>query len=277
MKKLVHGMMVFSALASVMVLNAQTPDQTPATAPAAPAQTAPAATAPAANLSADDVVSKYVDAVGGKDAISQVKSLSMDTSASVMGNDVSGTLVLVDGVGYKQVTDFNGTQIIQCYNATGGWQVNPMAGAADPTAMSDDEYKMGKDQIYVGGPLYNYAAKGNKIEMLPGDAGSYKIKLTTKDNVDTTYTFDAKTFLIKSTVRKGQMQGQDVDITTNYSDYRKTDTGYLLPYEMDLDFGGQFQLSITIKKVELNKTIDPATFEMPKPAAAAAPASSPSA
>ena len=51
-----------------------------------------------------------------------------------------------------------------------------------------------------------------------------------------------------------------------------------MPYAMDIDFGGQFQLSLAIKKVEMNKTIDPATFEMPKPAAApAAPATQPSA
>ncbi|MGA9783532.1 MAG: hypothetical protein WBQ52_15345, partial [Terracidiphilus sp.] len=247
---------------------------------AAPAAAAP--TAPAATLMADEVVGKYVDAIGGKDAIAQIKSLSMVTSAQVMGNDVPGTVVLADGVGYKSAMEFNGTSIIQCYTAKGGWQVNPMAGAADPTAMSDDEYKVGKDQIYVGGPLYDYAAKGNKVELVPGDAGTYKIKLTTKDNTETTYVFDSKTFLIKSTVRKGQMQGQDVDITTAYSDYRKTDTGYLLPYEMDLDFGGQFQLSIAIKKVDVNQTIDPAIFEMPKPAPAqpaapAAPATQPSA
>jgi len=28
--------------------------------------------------------------------------------------------------------------------------------------------------------------------------------------------------------------------------------------------GGQFALTVTVKKVELNKTIDPAIFEMPK-------------
>lgn len=278
MKKFIHGMMVISVLASAVVLNAQTPAQAPAqTAPAATAPAAPAAAAPAETLTADQVVSKYVDAIGGKDAIGQVKSISMDTSAQVMGNDVTGTVVVVDGVGYKSQMEFNGAAIIQCFSAKGGWQVNPMAGSADPTALSDDEYKTGKDQIYVGGPLYNYADKGNKVDLVPGDAGTYKIKLTNKDSVDTTYVFDAKTFLIKSTVRKGQMQGQDVDITTTYSDYRKTDTGFLMPYEMDLDFGGQFQLSITIKKAELNKTIDPAIFEMPKPAAApAAPATQPS-
>ncbi len=279
MKRFIHGMMVICVLASAVVLNAQTPDQAPApTAPAAAAPAAPATAAPAATLTADQVVSKYVDAIGGKDAIAQVKSLSMDTSAQVMGNDVSGTVVVADGVGYKSQMEFNGAAIIQCYNAKGGWQVNPMAGSADPTAMSDDEYKTGKDQIFVGGPLFDYAAKGNKVEELSGDAGTYKIKLTTKDSVETTYVIDAKTFLIKSTTRTGQMQGQDVQITTSYSDYRKTDTGYLMPYAMDIDFGGQFQLSLAIKKVEMNKTIDPSTFEMPKPAAAPpAPATQPSA
>jgi hypothetical protein len=87
------------------------------------------------------------------------------------------------------------------------------------------------------------------------------------------YVIDSATYLVKSQTTKGKMQGQDVEITTSFSDYRKTDTGYLLPYAIDLDFGGQFQLNIAVKKIELNKTIDPAVFEMPKPAPApAAPA-----
>jgi hypothetical protein len=69
---------------------------------------------------------------------------------------------------------------------------------------------------------------------------------------------------------KGKMQDQEIDITTRFSDYRKTDLGYVIPYAIDVDFG-QFALSIVVKKVELNKTIDPAVFAMPK-AAAATPA-----
>ena len=53
-------------------------------------------------------------------------------------------------------------------------------------------------------------------------------------------------------------------VTTALSDYRKTDLGMLIPYAIGIDFGGQFQLLITVKKVELNKTIDPAIFAMPK-------------
>jgi hypothetical protein len=46
----------------------------------------------------------------------------------------------------------------------------------------------------------------------------------------------------------------------------------MVPYAMDIDLGGQFSLTITVKKVELNKTIDPAIFAMPKAPAAAVPA-----
>jgi hypothetical protein len=59
------------------------------------------------------------------------------------------------------------------------------------------------------------------------------------------------------------MQGQPVTLTASYSDYRKTETGFMVPYGIGLDFG-QFQLSIAVKKVELNKAIDPAIFALPK-------------
>lgn len=262
MNKVVRGIMMFSALAGTVVLSAQTPTQ-PAAAP-----TAAPATAPAAGLTADEIVAKYFAAVGGKDAISQVKSMSMESTVQVMGNEAPSTTVVVDGVGYKTETEFNGSKIVQCFTDKGGWNVNPMAGAADPAPMTEDEYNAGKDEIHVGGALYNYADKGGKVELLGKDASTYKIKLTTKENQETTYVVDASTYLIKSANRKGKMQGQDVDITTTFSDYRKTDVGFLIPYEMDLDFGGQFSLSIAVKKVELNKPVDPAIFVMPAKAGA---------
>jgi hypothetical protein len=258
MKNWLSAGMLFLALQGALTAGAQTAQQPPATAPAA-AQAAP---------SADDIVARHIDAIGGKAAISQVKSITMETTMQMMGNDAPGTTTILDGVGMEQETNFNGTTIVQCYNDKGGWQVNPMAGATDPAPMPDDQYKSGRDGIYVGGGLYDYAAKGSKIELASSSDDGYKILLTDKDGVVTTFTIDPKTYLIKTGTRKGQMQGQDVAITVNYSDYRKTETGYLMPYKLDLDFGGQFQMSIAVKNIELNKTIDPAIFAMPtKPAA----------
>ncbi|MFZ1939984.1 MAG: DUF4292 domain-containing protein [Terracidiphilus sp.] len=257
MKHSISAGILFLALAGTFTLNAQTAQQ-PAAATPPVAQTAP---------SADDIVARHLDAVGGKAAISQVKSITMETTVMVMGNEAPGTTTILEGVGYKSETDFNSATIVQCFNDKGGWQQNPMAGAADPTPMPDDQYKNGRDGMYIGAGLYDYAAMGSKLELVPGSDDAYKLKLTNKDGVESTFTIDPKTYLIKSLARKAQLQGQDVTMTVNYSDYRKTETGYLMPYHLDLDFGGQFQMSIVVKNIELNKTIDPAIFLMPKPAA----------
>jgi hypothetical protein len=237
MKNMIRGIVVVAALAGTLSANAQT---------------------------ANEIIARYLTAIGGKEAISQVKSISIDSTVQVMGNDAPSTTVILDGVGYKTETDINGSKIVHCYNAKGGWTVNPMAGTSDPTPMPEAEYNAGKDQMYVGGGLYDYASKGSKIEALGKDAATYKIKLTTKENVETVYAIDAATYLVQSVTQKGKLQDQDVDIVTTFSDYRKTDSGLLFPFSMNVDLGGQLALNITVKKVEVNKTVDPATFTMPK-------------
>jgi hypothetical protein len=237
MKNFIRGIVVVSALAIAVSLSAQT---------------------------ADEIVSKYVAAIGGKDAISQVKSVSIGSSVSMMGGENPSTTTIVDGVGYKSETEINGTKIVQCFTDKGGWIVNPMAGDTSASAMPDDLYNTGKGQIFVGGPLYDYAAKGSKVELLGKEGSAYKIKLTSKEGVESTYFIDSTSYFVTSLISKGKMQDQDVTITTRLSDYRKTELGYVVPYAIDVDLGGQFQLTIAVKKVELNKTIDPAVFVMPK-------------
>jgi hypothetical protein len=237
MKTLVRGLLLFASVACAVKLSAQT---------------------------ADDIVAKYIEAIGGKDTISQIKSVSIESSMQVMGTDAPSTTVILDGIGYRSDTDFNGTKIVRVYTDKSGWIENPMAGSADPAPMPDDEYNAGKAQIFVGGALYNYAGRGGKVELISKDADSYSIKLTSKDNTESTYVIDAKTYLIKSATTKGKMQGQDVEITSTFADYRKADNGYQTPYSISMDFGGQFAMTVAVKKVELNKTIDPAIFNMPK-------------
>jgi len=210
---------------------------------------------------ADEIVAKYIDAIGGKDKIKQINSVYLEGSLNMMGNESPTTVTVLNGKGYKTETDFNGQKMIQCFTDKGGWAINPMSGGS-AEAMPDDAYKAGKEQMDIGGALYDYAAKGSTLTLQGKDGDAYKLLLVNKDKVATTYFIDPTTWYITKILKKGNMMGQEVEITIKLSDYKKLD-GYAMPYTIDTDLG-QFSLSTSIKKVEINKPVDPAIFNLPK-------------
>ncbi len=211
---------------------------------------------------ADEIVNKSIDAIGGKDAISKTTSLTMTGTVQAFGGDNPTTVTILNGKGYKSESEFNGQKVIQCINEKGGWAVSPMGGGG-AQEIPEEAYKASKSQLDIGGGLYNYAAKGSTAELLGKEGSAYKIKLTTKDKDVTTYFIDATTYYVSKIVKKGNVMGQDVEISIQFSDYKKTDSGLLIPFTTNTDLG-QFQIATTFTKVEVNKTVDPAIFAMPK-------------
>ena len=212
--------------------------------------------------SVDDIVSKHIEALGGKTVLNSIKSIYVESTVEFMGNEAPSTTYILNGKGYKNELDFNGTKIVQCVTDKGGWAINPMAGATTAQPIPADQLKNYQLQLHVGGPLMDYAAKGYKAELTGKDSTSYKIRLTTPDGIDMTYFIDQKTYLINKAVSKISMGGQEIETTAVFSDYRFTN-GYSLAYSQQVILP-QVTLNITNKKVEINKDIDPAMFEMPK-------------
>ncbi|HRH47547.1 MAG TPA: hypothetical protein PLP23_02275 [Panacibacter sp.] len=216
----------------------------------------------------DDIIAKHTEAMGGADKISQVNSMYIESSIQAMGNESPNTTIILNGKGYKTESEMMGSKMVQVYTDKGGWMINPMMGASAPTPMDADLYKSGEDQLYAAGGLIDYAAKGNKAELLGQEqvasVNAWKIKLTNKDGIETTYYIDPSTYYIIQIVKQVSMMGQNMDLTITPSDYKKTDQGLVVAYSTGIDYGGQFSMTTTIKKIEINKTIDPAIFEMPK-------------
>lgn len=210
---------------------------------------------------ADDIIGKYVDAIGGKDKLGQMKSVYTEATVNVMGSDNPASTTLLVGKGYRSEAEINGSKIIQCYTDKGGWSINPFAGVTDAAPMPDDQYQAGKDDIWVGGSLLNYKANGYTVELLPKDGNNYPVKITAGKQV-TTYFIDANTSLLNKITSTVSVQGQATDVTTAYSNYQKTDFGYLAPYKIDVDLG-QIQLAYTVKSIAVNKDVDPKIFDMP--------------
>ena len=218
---------------------------------------------PCCAQSAEEIVAKNLDAIGGKALLTSIKSIVIETSVDVAGNEAPSTTYILNGKGFRAETDFQGSKIIQCVTKTGGWTVIPPMGQTTPTALPDEAVKQSQWQLYVGGPLMAYSDEGGKIELIGKDTADYKIHLTNSGGVDQTFYINMKTYLLDMTVLKSSQGGQDFEVTTTFSDYRKTDGGPLEAFTQ-VRVLPQYTLNITLKKVEVNKEIDPAIFEMPK-------------
>ena len=217
---------------------------------------------------ADEIISKHIDAIGGKDKLSQINTVYVESSTSVMGMDAPTKIYVVNGKAYRSESDFGGQNIVNVVNDKSGWKINPYAGATDPTAMADEEFKQYADRIYAEDPLINYAANGAKIELAGqekvGDIDAYKLKYTNKYGLETFFYVDPATWYIIQSTTTAEAMGQQVTATTTYSNYKQTDFGVYMPYTTHIDMGGQIVLDINSQKVEINKDIDPQVFEMPK-------------
>jgi hypothetical protein len=213
--------------------------------------------------SVDEIIGKHLQALGGKTVLNSIKSVYVESTVDIMGNEAPSTTYILNGKGYRNELDFNGAKIIQCVTDKGGWAINPMAGSSTPQAIPADQLKSYQLQLNVGGPLMDYAAKGFKAELLGKDSAAYKVKLTTADGVQIVYYINSQTYLINKAVNKLSMGGQDIETTAVFSDYKKTDAGNMMPYTQQIILP-QVTLNISNKKIEINKEVDPAIFEMPK-------------
>lgn len=217
---------------------------------------------------ADEIIGKYVQAIGGKDLLAKINSVYTEGSMEVMGMQIIVKSTILNGKGMRQDMEVSGSTITNCYNDKGGWTINPMAGSGSAEAMPEAQYNSGKDEIVIGAPFINYAEKGYKAELVGnesvGDVSAFKIKMTSPSNTSSTYFFDPKTFNLIKAIQQADMQGQTVENVVTFSDFKQVE-GYTLPYKMSTDIGGgQFSMAMTVTKVELNKPVDEAIFAKPQ-------------
>jgi outer membrane lipoprotein-sorting protein len=212
---------------------------------------------------ADEIVNKYVDAIGGKDKLEQIKTVVFKNTMQVMGNEGPSTTQILNGKAYRMDYEVNGQKSTQVLTDKGGWQINPFMGATTAQPLPEEMYKQSKGQLFFS-PLYNYAARGNKVELLGKDGNSYKLKITNVDSVETIAYLDDATYYLTKITRQTNFMGQSMELSITFSNFKKTDFGITVPYTTEINYGGQFAITSNITKIEFNTNIDPAVFEMPK-------------
>jgi outer membrane lipoprotein-sorting protein len=215
---------------------------------------------------ADEIIDKYVAARGGVDKLKGVKSVRMETTTSLMGNDIKTVSSIVAGKGMRSDATVMGQTMSQGYDGTKGWMINPMMGSTDPQEIPSEMSSTLADQLDLTGPMVDYKTKGNKVEMLGKEAvdgkDTYKVQVTRPNGTVITHYINATTYLDQKVATKTKVNGQDVEGEAFFDDYRAVE-GIKFPFVTEMTNPQFGRMKIKFEKVEVNPTIDEALFKMP--------------
>ena len=209
---------------------------------------------------ADEIVAKHITAIGGADSWKKINSVYQEGSMTVQGTDVAISMTVLHNKGMRQNISLMGMTGYQIMTPTAGWNFMPFQGQQKPEAITADELKENVDELDTQGELIDYKTKGHTVEYLGKDdvegTEAYKMRITQKSGKVKTFYIDPASNYIIRTVAKQKANGQEVEVTTDLSDYKKLPEGIVMPMSVKLPFG---QMKVT--KVEVNKPVDENLFK----------------
>jgi len=229
----------------------------------------------AAAQTADDVVEKYLTAIGGRAALSKLTTRAMvgTITVSTPQGELSGpveiyaqapnksrTLVKLDlsalGAGLMTVD--------QRFDGTTGYVLDSLQGNRDITGNQLENLK----NSAFPAPLLNYKERGVVVELggkeAVGDRQALVLTIQPKSGSATRLFVDAETYLpLKTVIKVDLPQVGELEQTTEFRDYRDVD-GFKVPFEVRASSAVQSS-SIVLAKVEHNTKIDESLFSKPNP------------
>jgi outer membrane lipoprotein-sorting protein len=227
---------------------------------------------------AEEIVVKVLAARGGLEKAKAVQSERI-TGTIYFNAELYGPFVAEfkrPGKMHNEVTIQNKTVVRSFNGKDAGWVTNPFVGKDAPEAMSAEEMKDAVNEADFDGPLVDARAKGNVIELGGTEKvegrDAYILKVTHKDGEVSSYSFDAKTFLLVKWSGADAVNGEPVTRETHFRDYRDVG-GLKFAFELVSNTpGADVTQRIVVDKIELDPQIDDARFGKPS-----TPAASPSA
>ena len=201
----------------------------------------------------DEIVDKYITALGGKEKMLSLKTLKITgTNLNAQGNKVDVVQTHKHMVALRIDRDRSGTKSFTIATGKKGWVTG--FGETIPRDMDDDQLKTAQARLDIQGALINYKEKGTKIELAGSETTEgidcFNLKVTYESGVVMNFYIDSKTYRISKISR--------VDNFTLFLNYKQNEDGYWFAYTNKQSNGAE----LTISTIETNIPVDDKIFQV---------------
>lgn len=207
----------------------------------------------------DEVINKHIEALGGKENLKKIQSVVMEGSLNFQGTEIALTLTQVNNKLNRQDITAMGMHGFDMMTDKEGWSFMPFQGMQKPEPKTADEVKESQSDLDVAGPLVDYAAKGHQVELLGKEdvdgTECYKIKASLASGKELTFFIDPSSSMIIRTKDKRKMNGQEMEMQTDLSDYKAVE-GVKMPFSITQQFG-----TVLISSIKVNQSIPESAFK----------------
>ncbi len=217
---------------------------------------------------ADEIVAKHIEAIGGADKWKAVKAMEMNNKFTVQGMDIASKTVIVSGKSLRTDISVMGQEIISAIDGETGWAQQPamMGGTGEPEDMPGALIKESRKQVYLGGSLLNYKDNGATIELVGKEklegVDVYHLKMIEKGGDVTNLFVSTANYYVLKSAGKRNIQGKEIEAEVNFSNFKQIE-GLTFPYTMETASPMGGMMTIETDSIKLNPKIDESIFKKP--------------
>ena len=206
-----------------------------------------------ADVTANTILNKYIEAIGGKEKLEAVTSYSLLAEAEVQGMKLNLEVKKTNKDQFMQDVKMSGNSMSkQVFNGDKGYMV--MQGQKKD--MGPDEIEKVKDES-APFPELNYLNTDITLEGTESIDGkkAYKLKISEEK----TAFYDVETGLKVQEATTAEMGGQSITSIINYLDYKEV-SGIQFPFTMAQTVGPQ-SFEFKVSEIKVNEGISDTDFE----------------
>ncbi|MGB3798910.1 MAG: pitrilysin family protein [Lewinella sp.] len=206
------------------------------------------------DLTPEDVLNGYFEAIGGKEAALALENVSMALEGSVQGQTLSQKMTTTNDGKMSSQTSMGGMVVADQRYAAGKASMKQMG---QPVDLPEAAVEAMAEQAIIF-PEANYLEDLSNItlegtEMVDGKPAIVLV-INSSDNPVREY-YDAESMLKVQTIRS---QGPQT-ITQSYGDYQAVE-GIMFPHTLTLTGMAPFPIELSATSVEVNTDLDPSVF-----------------